>query len=145
MTQPISELPEFVAGFFSDCSQVLFETAERVKERMSEPGQPVTYPIQWDSEKQRRAFFATDGFGEGIPYQRKGVYERSYAVERKPLGAQLHAPHPAGAIGGTPEGWQSRINRGRWNNLLIVLFDELAKIPDAISNKFTVRSGSHAE
>lgn len=34
------------------------------------PG-PVRYPIQWTSEKQRRAYFATDGFGKGIPYKRK--------------------------------------------------------------------------
>lgn len=34
------------------------------------PG-PVKYPIQWTSEKQRRAFFATDGFGHGIPYKRR--------------------------------------------------------------------------
>jgi hypothetical protein len=25
---------------------------------------------RWKSEKQRRAFFATDGFGKGIPYER---------------------------------------------------------------------------
>ena len=29
-------------------------------------------PYQWQSEKQRRAFFATDGFGGGIPYKRTG-------------------------------------------------------------------------
>lgn len=27
-------------------------------------------PYQWQSEAQRRAYFATDGFGGGIPYQR---------------------------------------------------------------------------
>lgn len=27
-------------------------------------------PYQWQSEKQRRAYFATDGFGGGIPYKR---------------------------------------------------------------------------
>lgn len=29
-------------------------------------------PYQWQSEKQRRAYFASDGFGGGIPYQRTG-------------------------------------------------------------------------
>lgn len=29
-------------------------------------------PYQWQSENQRRAYFATDGFGGGIPYQRTG-------------------------------------------------------------------------
>ncbi len=30
----------------------------------------VSYPIQWKSAKQRKAYFATRGFGHGIPYQR---------------------------------------------------------------------------
>jgi hypothetical protein len=29
-------------------------------------------PYQWQSEKQRRAYFATNGFGGGIPYKRTG-------------------------------------------------------------------------
>lgn len=33
---------------------------------------PVRRPIQWASDKQRRAFFATKGFGRGIPTQRTG-------------------------------------------------------------------------
>jgi hypothetical protein len=140
MTQPISELPEFLNGLLTDMRDVLFETATNVKTRMSEPGTPIQYPVQWDSEKQRRAFFATNGFGKGIPYTRDGGYERSWTVDRQPLGATLHAPHPAGAIGGMASGWQSSIHRNRWNNLIKVLFDELGKIPDAISNKFTVRS-----
>jgi len=37
---------------------------------------PVKYPIQWTTEKQRRAFFATDGFGRGIPTRRTGAMQR---------------------------------------------------------------------
>ena len=140
MGKPISEFPAFVDGLFTDIRDVLFETATNVKVRMAESGQPVTYPIQWDSERQRRAYFATNGFGGGIPYRRTGAYERSWVAQRQPFGASLHAPHPAGAIGGTPQGWQSKIHRNRWNYLLKVLFEELAKIPQAIGNKFSVRS-----
>lgn len=32
---------------------------------------PAVKPIEWTSEKQRRAYFATDGFGHGIPYVRR--------------------------------------------------------------------------
>lgn len=32
----------------------------------TEPG-PVKYPIRWTSVKQRKAFFASNGFGRGIP------------------------------------------------------------------------------
>ena len=139
MSRPISQMPAFVTGLFVDVRDVLFETATRVKERMAVPGKPVTYPVQWDSPRQRKAFFATEGFGHGIPYERRQHYELSWRVERHPLGSRAFAPHPAGAIGGMPSGWQSRIHRGRWSHLLTVLFDELAKIPAEISNKFSVR------
>jgi hypothetical protein len=54
------------------------------------PG-PVKYPIRWTSAKQRRAFFATDGFGRGIPTRRTGAvakweidvdYEEVSRIER---------------------------------------------------------------
>ena len=37
-----------------------------------EPGPPI-YPLRWASEKQRRAFFASKGFGRGIPAKRTGT------------------------------------------------------------------------
>lgn len=43
------------------------------------PG-PVVYPIQWKSEKQRRAFFATKGFGKGIPYHRTYGWAKTWHV-----------------------------------------------------------------
>jgi len=50
-----------------------------------DPG-PVKYPIEWTSEKQRRAFFATDGFGGGIPTKRSNQLETSWVVV---VGTQL--------------------------------------------------------
>lgn len=46
--------------------QLATRTLARLK---TEPGKP-NYPIRWTSEKQRRAFFATKGFGRGIPASR---------------------------------------------------------------------------
>lgn len=43
------------------------------------PGTP-RYPIRWTSKKQRRAFFATNGFGRGIPTQRKGTIAEDWEV-----------------------------------------------------------------
>lgn len=140
MSRPISELPQFLSDFTNGIVEILQNTAGNVRQRMSEPGSPSASPVQWDSDKQRAAFFASDGFGGGIPYNRTGAYERSWTVERQPLGAHLFAPSPAAAIGGFPAGWQSRIHRGRWNNLTRVLFDELAKIPNEIDNLFQVLS-----
>lgn len=39
------------------------------------PGGPI-YPLRWKSARQRRAFFATNGFGGGIPHRRTyGIVE----------------------------------------------------------------------
>jgi hypothetical protein len=42
-----------------------------------EPGSP-KYPIRWPSERQRRAFFATDGFGRGIPTKRSHALSQAW-------------------------------------------------------------------
>jgi hypothetical protein len=50
------------------------------KDLGTQPGKP-KYPIRWKSERQRRAFFATDGFGGGIPTRRSGALARGWQVE----------------------------------------------------------------
>jgi hypothetical protein len=138
MTRPIEDLPSFIHQFLFGTIDVLIETAERVKTRMSEEGKPITYPVQWDSERQRRYVMAKLRKENNVPYRRTGLYAAGWKTERTAYGAKLSNRHPAGAIGGTPSGWQSRIHRGRWPYLLNVLFEELAKIPAEISNKFKV-------
>lgn len=142
MSRPISELPGYVNEVIDTLSEILYQTAGRIRDRLSEEGAPVRYPIQWDTEKQRRAFFATNGFGQGIPYRRTHAMRLGIQTERVPFGANLRIPHPGGAVyglPGTPSTWQSRIHRGRWPYLLTVLFDELAKLPAEISNRFQVK------
>lgn len=50
-----------------------------IKELSTEPGRP-KYPIRWKSDRQRRAFFATNGFGHGIPYVRTHKLSRGWRV-----------------------------------------------------------------
>lgn len=38
------------------------------------------YPIRWKSERQRRAYFATNGFGHGIPSTRSHQLARDWKV-----------------------------------------------------------------
>ena len=45
-----------------------------------EPGPP-RYPIRWKSRRQQRAYFATNGFGKGIPYQRTGGLNEAWNVK----------------------------------------------------------------
>lgn len=50
-----------------------------IRELATPPGRP-KYPYRWKSAKQRRAFFASNGFGRGIPTQRTGELERGWRV-----------------------------------------------------------------
>lgn len=55
--------------------------SSRIRQQLAvEPG-AVKYPIQWTSEKQRRAFFATDGFGRGIGAPRSHALSRGWRVD----------------------------------------------------------------
>jgi hypothetical protein len=141
MSRSYVEIPAFIDGLFTDTRDVLFETASRIKDRLVE-GKPIRYPIDWDSLRQKRAYFATNGFGQGIPYKRTNRMVAGTQLERVPLGTNLRIPHPGGAVfglPGSPSTWQSRIHRNRWVYLLEVLFDELSKIPERITNKTQVR------
>jgi hypothetical protein len=71
-------LPEAVGRFARrDLRPFVSQAVDRTLRR--EPG-PVVYPFLWASDKQRRAFFATDGFGSGIPYRRTRRYIHSWHV-----------------------------------------------------------------
>jgi hypothetical protein len=131
----------WVKNLFKSTQEALMETAQDVKDGMMVEGAPVSYPIQWDSERQKRAYFATGGFGSGIPYQRTGSYTYGGEVIEKPYGAQFFNPHPAGAIGGALKGWQSSIHAGRWPHLLDVIRMAVAKLPQRIRNKVVTTEG----
>lgn len=54
-----------------NANQNYVDHIQAVVRDLAEPPGPVRYPIRWASEKQRKAYFATNGFGKGIPYKRK--------------------------------------------------------------------------
>lgn len=56
------------------------DLAQKTLQELRRTPAKVKYPIQWRSEKQRRAFFATNGFGAGIPTQRTGKLQDGWKV-----------------------------------------------------------------
>lgn len=87
------------------------------KDLATYPAAP-SYPINWDSERQRWAFRFTAGFGGGIPHVRAGALPDSWQVE---IAAANSAALEAKVF--TLEEWakwiqdrnfQSRIHAGRW-------------------------------
>lgn len=67
-----------------------------LKRLETEPG-AVAYPIKWKSARQRRAFFATNGFGRGIPTVRTHAVIDSYdlLVETTDAGGGVYITNSA--------------------------------------------------
>lgn len=94
----------------------LYDATVEIRDRMSVEGTPPRYPIHWDSDLQRRAFFRSKGFGGGIPTARTGKYAGAWKVERADNGYTVMNKTPgAKFIGGSASGAnQSQIHQGRW-------------------------------
>ena len=101
--EPIEELSAWVSQFNAVNAELGQSVARAIEpelldELRTQPGK-VKYPIAWTSEKQRRAFFATNGFGKGIPYKRRGKLAASWEVNTKARGGAfvLEVRNPAEA------------------------------------------------
>lgn len=92
-SRPLDDLIGFIEGYAQVANEE-FDAAfaviepQMLKELESEPGKPV-YPIQWTSEKQRKAFWASDGFGKGIPYTRTGALAKAWQVNKSGGGLNI--------------------------------------------------------
>lgn len=104
------------------------------RDEMATEGDPIEYPVHWDSEKQRRAYFATNGFGAGIPYKRTGNYENGWRVDKTGYGTSRafslsNAWSKSKYIGGNATGGaQSNIHKGRWP----LVFETVRKYADKL-------------
>ncbi len=85
---------------FPEISQIVLDEAlneilELLYEATIMPQERPTYPIHWDSEKQRKAFFGTFGFGRGIPTERSGFLQDSWTCEYAEMAPQPIGEHTA--------------------------------------------------
>lgn len=119
----LRRLPKSAAGR-------LLEVAKDILQRMQVPGQKPTYPIQWASDLQRVAFYASDGFtlppgisrpkgykNKNIPRQRTNEYINGWAIDKySETGYMVYNPSPqATFISGDINGQgQAKVNQGRW-------------------------------
>lgn len=120
--------------------------ARRIKSQLltalrTEPG-PVKYPIQWASERQRRAFFASNGFGRGIPTRRTGALVNAWEVNFVSVGntyeliAENSKPYARYVIGAQQQPFHR--NTG-WYKADNILTDATIKAQEAlIDTWFTV-------
>ena len=118
----------------------IYNTLIRIQRRMSKSGKRPTYPIKWDSDKQRKAFFASDGFGRGIPSVRTFKYEDAWKVTPSQNGYVLeNASGYAQYLSGDAYGQvHSGIHKGRYENLRDVVDDETKKLPDDVEKELVI-------
>jgi hypothetical protein len=126
----------------------LQSTAKRVQKRMAESGKPSTSPVQWDSVRQRIAFFASNGFGGGIPYRRRGTYEQGWQIRKIPGGSELsNNTRGARFIGGLPSGRdlspgkkQSSIHKGRYRLLRPTVDEEIKHLHQDVIDRLRIEA-----
>lgn len=127
-------------GLFGKLKQaaefVLWQAAQNIRDEMREPGDPIVYPVQWDSTKQRKAFFATNGFGRGIPTKRTGGGVAAWKAIKTEDGAQVE--NPLSHIVFINGRRQSKIHRGRWKILYTVVESVLKRLPADLVKRMTV-------
>ena len=111
----------------------IYQRLLSARTRLRRPGKRPFLPIRWVNPKQRRAFYASEGFGGGIPHIRRGSeaawelikIENGYMLTNKSSGAKW--------IWGDAYGNdQSKILVDNWPNFRDVTEQELEGLPDAI-------------
>lgn len=84
-TQPVNLFIDYLDAINEIVDDVGREVYEDYKpiilQRLQEVPPPFTGKRRWTTEKQRRAFFATDGFGGGIPTERTGAIPAAWDME----------------------------------------------------------------
>lgn len=152
-----SKVKQYLGGLIGKTEESITDEAESmmldIQRQMKVEGKPVTYPIQWDSERQRRFVMAKLRAENNLPYKRIGAYQRGWTVTKLPDGYSLSNTHPAGAIGGTLnvasgsglgggsfQSWQSRIHRGRWPALMPIVLQALVDLPKRVIERLKVKA-----
>lgn len=93
----MEEIPEIIAIAGDEALAEIEEPF--LRELQEEPRRSTGVAPNWTSEKQRMAYFASNGFGAGIPYERKGKLAASWKMSGKLIGRtwELLVENPATA------------------------------------------------
>lgn len=103
------------------------------------PGKKPTYPINWDSDRQRRFVLAMLRADDNLPYRRTDRLPGGWAIEREDNGYRLLNPADAAVyVFGNYEGArQSKIHEGRWSVFQEVVESAINELPPDIEEHIT--------
>lgn len=110
--------------------QVMVRSKKELRKEVPRP----TYPIQWDSPRQKIKVIILLRYVLGMPYQRRGIYQKAFNIEKNEDGYTLvNESERAVYLSGDADGQgQSRIHRGRWPLMRDVVDNEMTKLPTAV-------------
>ena len=111
------------------------EAATEIARRMAKPGKRITYPVKWDSIKQRIKVIIMVMKRQGsLPYVRTNSHERGWKVERNARGAKVYnSARGSKYVYGTMRNIkQSNIHVGRWLILRHVYDAVVAGLPKKV-------------
>jgi hypothetical protein len=114
MKAAIAAMAEYMLG---DTSHGLRHYPPRVNHGLGNP-------YKWQSDKQRRAYFASDGFGGGIPSTRTNELRNGWAASQDPYRKTLfnRLPYARYVMGGD----QQRGHKAdKWRTLVKVIEDNI--------------------
>ena len=96
--------------------QGIYDMMLDVRAVLRTPGHRPTYPIRWDTDKQRRFVLAMLTASGNLPYHRTDALPGGWDIERVSNGYRLYNSKPAAVyLFGNYEGArQSSIHEGRW-------------------------------
>jgi hypothetical protein len=113
------------------------------------PPRDTSTPKDWETPKQMRAYFATDGFGKGIPYRRTGSKPMGWRVEIDQQGNVTTviiqniwsaARYVFGNLIGSPAGTQQRMHtKTGWQLASPKVSKWFTELNDAIYKRYRER------
>lgn len=83
------EVQSIGKGVLSEIRDELYDELADEPPRRNYPQDYDNSKLDWTSERQRKAYWATDGFGAGIPFKRSGKMSRSWKITGKARGANF--------------------------------------------------------
>lgn len=89
--QYISTLPKMIRGKATEAAgkYLIGNDTRGLKKYPTRKTHGEGNPYQWQTPRQRRAYFATNGFGKGIPYQRTDTLKNGWKQINKGVSSQV--------------------------------------------------------
>jgi len=114
----------------------------KVRSILRTPAPRPTYPIKWDSERQRRFVIAMLRAQDNLPYSRTDALPRAWEIENTGTGYQIYNSQDAAVyVYGNYEGArQSNIHAGRHPVFQVVVEDQLQGLPESIEENISYYS-----